>query len=84
MVAASGTALDTRQLRTLGKLTKNITLAFDADRAGLAATERAIELGQKLGLTLRMVQVPGAKDPMSLYNKILRNGRRLLRMPNTS
>jgi DNA primase len=63
VVAASGTALTLEQLRTLSKLTKNIKLAFDADRAGLAATERAIELGQKLGLTLRMVVLPdGFKD----------------------
>jgi DNA primase len=63
VVAASGTALTLDQLRTLSKLTKNVKLAFDSDRAGLAATERAIELGQKLGLTLRMVVLPeGFKD----------------------
>jgi DNA primase len=66
VVASSGTALTLDQLRTLSKLTKNIKLAFDADRAGLAATERAIELGQKLGLTLRMIETPGAKDPDEL------------------
>ena len=66
VVAASGTALTMEQLRSLSKLTKNIKLAFDADRAGLAATERAIELGQKLGLTLRMIEIPGAKDPDEL------------------
>lgn len=63
VVATSGTALTLEHLRTLGKLTKNIKLAFDSDKAGLAATERAIELGQKLGLTLRMVVLPaGIKD----------------------
>lgn len=63
VVAASGTALTLEQLRTLSKLTKNVKLAFDADRAGLAATERAIEIGQKLGLSLRMVVLPeGIKD----------------------
>lgn len=66
VVAASGTALTLDQLRTLSKLTKNIKLAFDADRAGVAATERAIELGQRLGLTLRMVQTGEAKDPDEL------------------
>jgi len=63
VVATSGTALTLEHLRTLSKLTKNIKLAFDSDRAGLAATERAIEMGQKLGLTLRMVELPeGVKD----------------------
>jgi len=41
-----------------------------ADRAGLAATERAIELGQKLGLTLRMVEMPeGIKDADELIQQ---------------
>lgn len=63
VVAASGTALTLEQLRSLSKLTKTVKLAFDSDRAGLAATERAIDLGQKLGLTLRMVVLPdGIKD----------------------
>jgi DNA primase len=68
VVAASGTALTIDQLRTLSKLTKNIKLAFDTDRAGLAATERAIELGQQLGLTLRMVVIEGAKDADELIS----------------
>ena len=63
VVATSGTALTMEHLRMLSKLTKNIKLAFDADRAGLAATERAIEMGQTLGLTFRMVELPeGVKD----------------------
>ena len=66
VVATSGTALTLEQLRTLSKLTKTIKLSFDADRAGLAATERAIELGQKLGLTLQMVSTGEAKDPDEL------------------
>jgi DNA primase len=70
VVATSGTALTIEHLRTLGKITKNIKLAFDSDRAGLAATERAIELGQKLGLTLRMIVLPeGYKDLDELAHK---------------
>jgi DNA primase len=70
VVATSGTAMTMEHLRTLSKLTKNIKLAFDADRAGLAATERAIEMGQKLGLTLRMVELPeGIKDADELIQK---------------
>jgi DNA primase len=70
VVAASGTALTVDHLRTLSKLTKNIKLAFDADRAGLAATERAIEMGQRLGLTLNMVVLPdGVKDADELISQ---------------
>jgi DNA primase len=62
VVASSGTALTIDQLRTLSKMTKTIKLAFDRDRAGLVATERAIELGQKLGLNLSVVTLKEAKD----------------------
>jgi len=70
VVATSGTALTMEHLRMLSKLAKNIKLAFDSDRAGLAATERAIEMGQKLGLTLRMVVLPeGIKDADELIQE---------------
>ncbi len=69
VVAASGTALTIDQLKTLSRLTKNVKLAFDQDRAGLAATERAIELAGKLGLTLKVIEIQGAKDPDELIAK---------------
>ncbi|HEX7259758.1 MAG TPA: DNA primase [Candidatus Saccharimonadia bacterium] len=69
VVAVSGTALTLDQLKVLGRLTKNIKICFDADAAGLRATERAIELSQKLGLTLSMVRLPEGKDPDDLIQK---------------
>jgi DNA primase len=69
VVAASGTALTVDQLRTLGRLTKTIKVCFDADAAGLRATERAIELSQNLGLTLQMVRLPSGKDPDDLIQQ---------------
>ena len=69
VVAASGTALTIDQLRTLGRLTKTIKVCFDADAAGLRATERAIELGQTLGLALAMVRLPVGKDPDDLIQQ---------------
>ncbi|MFI5240359.1 MAG: DNA primase [Candidatus Saccharimonadia bacterium] len=69
VVAASGTALTLEQLKTLGHMTKNIKLAFDQDAAGLKATERAIELAQKLGLTLKVVVLHNAKDPDELISR---------------
>lgn len=68
VVAASGTALTTDQLKSLSHFTKNIALAFDADAAGVKATERAIELSQQLGLTLKVVEFD-AKDPDELIAK---------------
>lgn len=79
VVAASGTALTIEHLRTLSKLTKNIKLAFDSDRAGLAATERAIDMGQQLGLSLRMVVLPeGVKDADELTRRDVGAWRRAI------
>jgi DNA primase len=79
VVATSGTALTIEHLRALSKLTKNIKLAFDADRAGLAATERAIEMGQKLGLTLQMVELPeGVKDADELVQRDVEDWQRAI------
>jgi DNA primase len=69
VVAASGTALTLDQLKILSRLTKNIKLAFDQDNAGLKATERAIELSQTLGLSLKMIVIDGVKDPDELIQK---------------
>lgn len=69
VVAASGTALTVDQLKALGRLTKNIKICFDADAAGLRATERVIELSQNLGINLAMVRLAGAKDPDELIQK---------------
>lgn len=69
VVAVSGTALTVQQLKALSRLTKNLKLCFDADQAGLRATERAIELSQGLGINLSVVTLPEAKDPDELIAK---------------
>lgn len=68
VVAASGTALTIDQLKTLSKFSRNIKIAFDQDSAGLQASARAIEMAQKLGLNLHIIEV-GAKDPDELIQK---------------
>ena len=57
-------------LKTLSRLTSKIKLAFDNDSAGLAATERAIELAKELDIDLFIVSLPkGAKDPDELIQE---------------
>ncbi|MHB1361522.1 MAG: DNA primase [Thermoleophilia bacterium] len=65
-VASMGTALTEQQLREISRFTRNIFLAFDADAAGQAAMLRALELAKKLGLSVRVVQMPQGKDPADL------------------
>ena len=69
VVAVSGTALTTEQLKALARLTRNIKICFDADAAGLRAAERAIELSQSLPITLSVVRLPEGKDPDDLIKK---------------
>lgn len=70
VVATAGTALTEHHLRTLSRFTQDVRLAFDADKAGIAATERAIAIASNLGITLGIVVLPdGAKDPDELIQK---------------
>lgn len=63
VVATAGTAMTKYHLKTVGRLTGDVRLAFDSDKAGLAATERAIELAQGEDLQLSVVSIPDGKDP---------------------
>lgn len=63
VVATAGTALTEHHLRALRRLSGNVRLAFDNDKAGLAATERAIAIAQAVGVELTIITLPGdAKD----------------------
>ncbi|MBU1019495.1 DNA primase, partial [Patescibacteria group bacterium] len=63
VVASSGTALTDGQLKLLKRFTKNIAFCFDTDAAGRDALNRAIESAQPLDLNLKIVLIPGYKDP---------------------
>lgn len=70
VVAAAGTAMTADHLRSLNRLTSHVRLAFDADNAGLAATERAIPIAQSVGIELTVIAMPeGVKDPDELIQK---------------
>ncbi len=70
VVAAAGTAMTADHLRSLSRLSMNVRLAFDADEAGLKATERAIDIAQDVGVDLKVITLPdGAKDPDEIIQK---------------
>lgn len=70
VVATAGTALTEHHLRALKRLTDDVRLAFDGDKAGIAATERAIAIGSNVGVELTVITLPGgAKDPDELVQK---------------
>ena len=67
VVACAGTAMTADHLRSLSRLTSNIRLAFDADNAGINATERAIPIAQSVNVDLKVITMPeGIKDPDEL------------------
>ncbi|KKW47690.1 MAG: primase protein [Parcubacteria group bacterium GW2011_GWA1_60_11] len=63
VAATSGTALTPEHLSTLRRFADRLIVSFDTDEAGWAAGERAIDLAQALDFSVRVVTVPGAKDP---------------------
>lgn len=62
-VGVGGTALTIEMVEMLGKVTENITLALDNDPAGEAAMKRSIDLIEKRGMSIKMVEIDGGKDP---------------------
>ena len=70
VVATAGTAMTLQHLKALSRLAGRIRVAFDGDRAGVSATERAINLAQEIGVELEVVSLPdGVKDPDELIQK---------------
>lgn len=69
VVATAGTALTEPNLKALSRFTGDIRLAFDADKAGVAATERAIPIASRVKVSLSVIDIPGHKDPDELIRK---------------
>jgi len=70
VVASAGTAITEHHLRALVRLSNHVRLAFDGDKAGLAATERAIPIAQNVGIDLSIISMPdSAKDPDELIKQ---------------
>ena len=57
IVSSSGTALTVNQISLIRRLTKNVTMLFDSDKAGVNATERAIELLLSQGMNLSLIHI---------------------------
>jgi DNA primase len=66
VVATAGTALTEFQLKALSRFTPDIRLSFDADTAGVNATERSIPIASKVGVSLSVITIPSGKDPDEL------------------
>lgn len=69
VVASSGTALTPDQIRLISRLTKNITVLFDGDAAGLRASLRGIDLILEEGMNVKVCTFPDGDDPDSFAKK---------------
>jgi DNA primase len=69
VVASSGTALTPDQIRLINRLTKNITVLFDGDAAGLRASVRGIDLILEEGMNVKVCTFPNGEDPDSFAKK---------------
>lgn len=65
VVSSSGTALTPDQIRLINRLSKNITVLFDGDAAGLRASLRGIDLILEQGMNVKICAFPEGEDPDS-------------------
>ncbi|MEO6220121.1 MAG: DNA primase [Ginsengibacter sp.] len=69
VVASGGTSLTPDQLRLIKKYTKNLTILYDGDNAGVKAALRGLDLSLEEGLNVGLVVLPEEEDPDSYINK---------------
>ena len=69
VVASSGTALTTDQIRLIHRITNNITVIFDGDDAGIHASERGIDMLLAEGMNVKLLLLPDGEDPDSFAQK---------------
>lgn len=70
VVASGGTALTIDQLRSIKKYTKNLTIVYDGDQAGIKAALRGLDLALEEGMAVKLVLIPDGDDPDSYVNKV--------------
>ena len=68
-VASLGTALTSEQARMIANYADEVIVAYDSDGAGRKATQRAFTIFDELGIKVRVLSVPGAKDPDEFIKK---------------
>jgi DNA primase len=70
VVASSGTSLTEEQIKLIYRYTKNVTILFDGDAAGIKASMRGIDMLLQGNLNVRAVRFPQGEDPDSYARKL--------------
>lgn len=69
VVSSSGTSLTEGQLRLIGQLTKNLTILYDGDAAGIKAAIRGLDLALEHSFNVQLVLLPEGNDPDSFIQE---------------
>jgi DNA primase len=69
-VASGGTSLTQDQLRLIKKYTKNLTIIYDGDAAGVKAAMRGLDMALEESLNVKLVLIPDKEDPDSYVKKL--------------
>ncbi|MBP6385505.1 MAG: DNA primase [Pseudarcicella sp.] len=70
VVASSGTSLTDEQIKLIKRFTKNITVLYDGDPAGIKASLRGMEMILKEDMNVKLVTFPAGEDPDSYVKKV--------------
>jgi DNA primase len=70
VVSSSGTSLTEEQIKLISRFTKNITVLFDGDEAGIKASLRGIDMILEQDMNVRVVMFPTGEDPDSYSRKV--------------
>ncbi|AMR31413.1 DNA primase [Mucilaginibacter sp. PAMC 26640] len=70
VVASSGTSLTAEQIKLISRFTKNITILYDGDAAGIKASLRGLDMILEQGLNVKVVSFPDGHDPDSYVRKL--------------
>jgi DNA primase len=70
VVASSGTSLTEEQLKLIKRFTKNITILYDGDAAGVKAALRGLDMAIEYGLNVKLVLLPDNHDPDSYVQNV--------------
>jgi len=79
VVAVAGTAMTRRHVTQLQRLTQDVRLAFDSDKAGVNATQRAIEIAQDSEVSLSVIELEEGKDPDDLIRDSIGKWKRAIK-----
>jgi DNA primase len=69
VVSSSGTSLTEGQLKLISNLTKNLTILYDGDAAGIKAAMRGLDMALAESFNVKLVLLPDGEDPDSFVQK---------------